>query len=200
MLVFAMAAVLGIDKFPEWLFEEPKGDNALTIVTSVGGKELTRQVKYFMSFSNSKSLYRGKKSKLVVARTQKQFDCVLKNLIGRKIKVSRKLNFDEEMFIFVFAGTDRVNHKTTVEIESLERGFGPMKEDDFVFDPFIVRVQTTCLHPDLDESDRFSPWTMIRINKKKYEHPITDYTSFVMIESRSLIYMKNEEKLEDDED
>lgn len=176
--------------FPEWLFGDPQGENALTTVTSVNGRELTRQVQYLKRFSPVACNYTGKTSRMMVARTQADFDRIMK-LVG-DIETPRKLNFDKELFIFAFAGTKGANFRTVVEVAEIDRSSGPLLTNE-VYDACVVRVHID--HLSVGEQKGYSPWTMIRVNKETFfkEHPQTADTKFVMIESRSFIRVTNEE-------
>tara|TARA_Y100000034_G_scaffold42710_1_gene52273 strand:- start:11804 stop:12487 length:684 start_codon:yes stop_codon:yes gene_type:complete len=179
---------------PSWIFETPGGDNALTTVTSIQGRELTRQVQYLARFSPGVSKYDRRTAEMMVARTQDDFDRILK-LIG-DIKAPRKLDFDKELFVFVFAGTKDANDRTLVEVAEVDRNNGPITKQDFVFDSCLVRVHIDHLGGEAIKG--YSPWTMIRVDKETFfkEHPMTGDTKFVMIEARSYVRTTDEKPLE----
>ena len=89
--------------FPNWVFDDPKGDNALITTSQLesSDKPLYRYTNYFKKFGPSFSKYSGKKTVMIVARTQAEFDDVLKTMAGPVVS-PRKLNFDKELFVFVF--------------------------------------------------------------------------------------------------
>lgn len=182
---------------PEWVFDDPKGSNALTTITTVEGKELTRQVQYLNRFGFSTCAYDGRESKMMVARTQDEFDRIIRFISGGepRIKAPRKLNFEDEMFVFCFAGTKGANWRTVIEVESVDRNGGPIKKGDLVLDAVHVRVHID--HMTIGEKEGFSPWTMYRINKKELfkEHALTDDTSFVLIEARAFCRTANEDSV-----
>ena len=66
--------------FPNWVFDDPKGDNALVTTSQLesSDKPLYRYTNYFKKFGPSFSKYSGKKTVMRVARTQAEFDDILK--------------------------------------------------------------------------------------------------------------------------
>lgn len=175
-----------------WAFDDPKGNNALTTTTTLNGKELTRQVQYFKRFQVSASNYEGRTSKMMVARTQEEFDAIMK--IAGDYVAPRKLDFSKELFIFVFAGKKDANWKTMVEVAEVDRNGGPIRKEGLVYDACLVRVSIEHNSPASGENPAYSPWTMIRVNKETFfkEHPMIDETEFVLIESRSVLKVEDE--------
>jgi len=193
--------------FPNWVFDDPKGDNALvtTVQLESSDEPLYKYTNYFKRFSPSYSKYSGKKTIMRVARTQAEFDDILKTMAGPAV-VPRKLNFDKELFVFIFNGTQDANEYTVVEVGEVDRNNGPIKLGDKSFthhktgdlvtmhDEVIVRAEVQIGKPGI-VSVGFSPWTMIRVNKETFfkQHPMNDETHFTLIESRSYIYTKIEQ-------
>jgi hypothetical protein len=180
-----------------WVFDDPQGANALATTTTVEGKELTRQVQYLKRFQASDSQYMGKTSMMKVARTQEDFDAILK--ITGDYVIPRKLDFDKEVFIFVFAGKKDANFKTMVEVADVDRNDGPIRRENLVVDSCLVRVAID--HNSSGENPAYSPWTMIRVNKETFfkKYPMTEDTKFVLIESRSFLKVESEVSVTNDE-
>lgn len=194
--------------FPNWVFDDPKGDNALVTTAQLesSDKPLYKYTNYFKRFGPSFSKYNGKKTVMRVARTQAEFDDILKTMAGIPAVSPRKLNFDKELFIFIFNGTQDANGFTSVEVSEIDRNNGPIKlgEKSFIhsetgklvtmFDEVIVRAEVQIGKPGILQAG-FSPWTMIRVNKETFfkQHPMNDETRFVLIESRSYIYTQKEQ-------
>ena len=196
--------------FPNWVFDDPKGDNALVTTSQLesSDKPLYRYTNYFKKFGPSFSKYSGKKTVMRVARTQAEFDDILKTMAGPGVS-PRKLDFDKELFIFIFNGTQDANEFTSVEVSEIDRNNGPIKfgdERSFVhpktgklvtmLDEVVVRAEVQIGKPGIPMAG-FSPWTMIRVNKETFfkQHPMNDETYFVLIESRSYIYTQKEQLL-----
>ena len=175
-----------------WVFDDPKGDNELITTTTIQGKELTRQAQYFRRFQVPASNYKGRTSTMMVARTQKEFDAIMK--IAGDYVAPRKLDFDKELFIFVFAGKKDANWKTMIEVAEVDRNSGPIRKAGLVYDACLVRVSIEHNAPASGEDPAYSPWTMIRVNKETFfkEHPMIDETKFVLIESRSVLKVEDE--------
>ena len=138
-----------------------------------------------------------------VARTEKEFNTIMTTMVGVKADLPRKLDFDKELFVFVFNGTQDANEKTLVEVADLDRNGGPIKFNEdgagnvTTYDPVTVRVEIQIGKPGLVRPG-YSPWTMIRINKEKFfeKYPMSSETHFVLIESRSASYIQKETSVE----
>jgi len=194
--------------FPDWVFDDPKGDNALVTTAQLESSDepLYKYTNYFKRFSPSFSKYSGKKTIMRVARTQAEFDDILKTMVGEPAVAPRKLNFDKELFVFIFNGIQDANAYTLVEVGEVDRNNGPIKLGDKSFthhetgelvtmhDEVIVRAEVQIGKPGV-VSAGFSPWTMIRVNKETFfkQYPMNDETQFTLIESRSYIYTKKEQ-------
>ena len=144
-----------------------------------------------------------------VARTQVEFDDILKTMAGEPAVAPAQLNFDKEIFIFIFNGTQDANEFTSVEVSEIDRNHGPIKlgeERSFthpetgklvtMLDEVLVRAEVQIGKPGIPMAG-FSPWTMIRVNKETFfkQHPMNDETRFVLVESRSYIYTQKEQLL-----
>ena len=197
--------------FPNWVFDDPKGDNALITTSQLesSDKPLYRYTNYFKKFGPSFSKYSGKKTVMRVARTQVEFDDILKTMAGEPAVAPAQLNFDKEIFIFIFNGTQDANEFTSVEVSEIDRNHGPIKlgeERSFthpetgklvtMLDEVLVRAEVQIGKPGIPMAG-FSPWTMIRVNKETFfkQHPMNDETRFVLVESRSYIYTQKEQLL-----
>jgi hypothetical protein len=193
-------------RFPDWVLADPVGDNALITTTRLesSDKPLTESRQLFLRFSPTSCKYSGDKTVMQVARTEKEFNTIMASMVGIKAELPRKLDFDKELFIFVFNGTQDANEKTLVEVADVDRNGGAIKlgKKSFVgrdgklvtlYDSIIVRVEVQIGIPGLVR-DGYSPWTMIRVNKEKFfkEHPMSDETHFVLIEHRDNIYSQKE--------
>jgi hypothetical protein len=194
-------------QLPSWLFDDPKGNNAL-ITTSrleTSEKPLYQYTNYFQRFSPHYSKYKGKKTVLRVARTQENFDEILKTMVGEVI-VPRKLDFSKELYLFIFNGIQNANEYTLVEVSEIDRNGGPIKLGNRSFvhpetgkritmiDHIMVRAEVQIGKPEyVDET--LSPWTMIRVNRETFfkEYPENDETKFILIESRNHIYTIEEQ-------
>lgn len=193
--------------FPEFIFEEPKGDNALITTARIETQEepIWQTKQYLKRFGGSWCKYDGSESTLVVARTQEDFEKIMKTMItDREYVLPRELNFEEELFLFVFNGSKKdANEFTLVEVSEVDRE-GPIEMGDKgkdlgikQFDSILVRVEIQIGKPGLTR-EGFSPWTMYRVDKKKLfkDAPMTKDTHFVFMESRSNNYSKKETLLE----
>jgi hypothetical protein len=192
-------------RFPIWVFDDPKGGNALVTTTQLQNqdKPLWTSTNYFRRFSPGVCKYDGKTTVMQVARTQKEFDIIMQTMVGLPAVLPRKLNFEKELFIFVFNGTQDANEFTLVEVSEVGRNGGPInlgkafkRRDGKLItrhDSVLVRVEVQIGKPGLVQKGQ-SPWTMIRVNKETFfkEHPMSDDTEFVIIEGRNHIYTRNE--------
>ena len=194
--------------FPDWVFDDPKGNNALVTTAQLesSNEPLYKYTNYFKKFGPSFSKYSGKKTVMRVARTQAEFDDIVKTMAGEPAVAPAKLDFDKELFVFIFNGTQDANEFTSVEVNEVDRNNGPIKlgAKNFVhpktgklvtmLDEVIVRAEVQIGKPGIPMAG-FSPWTMIRVNKETFfkKYPMNDETRFVLIESRSYIYTKIEQ-------
>ena len=193
-------------RFPTWLFDDPKGSNALVTTTQLKNqdKPIWTYTNYFRRFSPGLCKYAGNMTVMQVARTQKDFDAIMKTMIGLPAVLPRKLDFEKELFIFVFNGTQDANAYTLVEVSEIDRNNGPIKLGNKSFkldgklvtqvDHVMVRVEVQIGQPSHGVEKGRSPWTMIRVNKETFfkEHPINNETRFVIVESRNYIYTQKE--------
>lgn len=193
-------------QFPNWVFDDPKGDNALVTTSQLESqkKPLYKYTNYFKRFSPAICKYRGNKTVMKVARTQTEFDTIMEEMVGLPAVLPRKLDFGKELFIFVFNGVQDANQYTFVEVAEIDRNNGPIRLGNKSFrgpdgklvtqyDAVMVRVGVQIGKPGLVQ-EGYSPWTMIRVNKETFfkEHPMSDETHFVIIEGREHIYVQKE--------
>jgi hypothetical protein len=193
-------------RFPTWLFDDPKGGNALITTTQLENqdKPIWTYTNYFQRFSPGLCKYAGNVTVIQVARTQKDFDTIMKTMIGLPAVLPHKLDFEKELFIFVFNGTQDANAYTLVEVSEIDRNNGPIKLGNKSFkrdgklvtqvDHVMVRVEVQIGKPSHGVEKGLSPWTMIRVNKETFfkEYSMSDETRFVIIESRNYIYTQKE--------